>query len=288
MSTVDPAQVRAERATAWREGPASRIVLVLVGVVLALSAILLGVGIMAMLDSSRITSLNSVFADWSSDLDGLFWMFGVGLTGTILATMGMMAAASAATGRSLSFPVVGPVTIGLVGVAIGVTIAAPMLTPPLTVGERTDPVFFEHTPWGGGEWVWYAASWWAPLLAWALAVGSVVIAIVARARRRARRSTLAGVLATGLVANGRVTESPMPSPETSNLIGTITVRFEDHTGTPRWTTCTGAWSVSTIPGVGDWVAVLFDPADPGNERRIWVGPAGSTTIEGFTRWGLGV
>lgn len=287
MSTVDPAQARAERAAAWRAGPASRLVLVLVGGVLALSAILLGVGIMAMLDSSRITSLNSVFANWSSDLDGLLWMFGVGLTGTILATMGMMAAASAATGRSLSFPVVGPVTITLVGVAIGVTIAAPMLTPPLTVGERTDPVFFEHTPWGGGEWVWFAASWWAPLLAWALAVGSVVIAIVARARRRARRSTLAEVLSMGRIVDGVVTEAPIPSPESANLIGTITVRFDDHTGTQRWTRFTGAWAVSALTTPGDRVAVVFDPATPGDERRIWVGPAGSTTIEGFTRWGLG-
>ena len=288
MSTVDPAQARAERARAWREGPASRVVLVGAAILLALFAILLGIGIMAMLDSSRITSLNSVFADWSSDLDGLLWMFGVGLTGTILATMGMFAAASAATGRSLSFPVVGPVTIGLIGVAIGVTIAAPMLTPPLTVGQRTDPVFFEHTPWGGGEWVWFAASWWAPLLAWALAVGSVVIAIVARARRRARRSTLAEVLSMGRIVDGVVTEAPIPSPESANLIGTITVRFDDHTGTARWTRCTGAWPVRALPAPGDRVAVVVDPASPGDERRIWVGPAGSTTIEGFTRWGLGV
>jgi len=287
MSTVDPAKAREERARAWREGPGSRSLLLGTAAMLALASFVLGFGIMVDVDSSRITSLNSVFADWDSNLDGFRWAFPVGIAGTILASMLMMFAANAATGRPLSFPVVGPLTIGLVGVAIGVSIAAPLLTEPLTVGVRTDPVFFEDEPWGGGEWFWYAVSWWGPLLAWTLAIASVVVAVVVRRRRGARRESLEQLLATGRIVRGLVTQAPIPSPESANLIGTITVRFEDAQGTPRWATTTGAWSVSTVPSTGDWVAVLFDPATPGDTRRIWIGPGGSRTAEDFTRWRLG-
>ena len=288
MSTVDPERAREERRRAWREGPASRIVLAVAGLALGLFAVILGVGFMVDVDSSRITSLNSVFADWDSNLDGLRWTFPVGMVGVLLGVFGMVFAASASTGRHFSFPVAGPVTIGVVGAAIGVSIAAPMMTEPLTVGTRTDPVFFEHEPWGPWDWFWYEVTWWGPLLAWTLAAVAIGIAILARRRRRARRELLATVLASGLIARGVVTKAPVPSSEGSNYCTTISVRFVDHGGPERWTRCSGAWSKASLPQAGKFVAVLFDPAAAGDERRIWVGPVGSVDVDGFTRWGFGV
>lgn len=60
----------------------------------------------------------------------------------------------------------------------------------------------------------------------------------------------------------------------------------DTAGVDRWVTRTGQWSASDLPRDGDSVDVLFDPAEPGNVGRTWIGPEGSRDPADFSRWAL--
>lgn len=94
------------------------------------------------------------------------------------------------------------------------------------------------------------------------------------------------MLVGGRIVPGVVTEIAKIDPSSGGLIGPIAVRFTDTAGVDRWVTKTGQWSASDLPRDGDTAAVLFDPAEPGNTGRIWIGPAGSRSPADFSRWSL--
>lgn len=273
MSTIDPAQVRAERLARLRRSPLRPAALAGVLALIGLASALTGAGLVAMLDSMRISRLNGVFAGWDSRLDSWFWMFPVGLCAVL--ALGLLSAplVRSAPGLPLRYPVVGPLPVAAVGAAVGVTLACPRMTPPVEVGTRTDPSFGEDEAWGTVQWIWYRADIGWPILAWVLALLALAVAFAIRARRRARTALIADLLETGRIVAGEVTA-------TSRL----TVRFIDAAGADRWTRPPCAIPVAEQPATGAQVAVLCDPAAPGDERRIFVGPRGARSAAEFERW----
>lgn len=285
MSTIDPAQARAERVERLRSSPLRPAALTAVLVATGLAAAALGAGVVAMLDSMRISKLNGVFATWESRLDHLFWLFPVGLCATIaLVLLSTLLARAPSAGR-LRYPVVGPLPVAMVGIATGVTWMCTRLTAPVEVGVRTDPSFGNDETWGTTQWIWYRADLWWPVLAWALAVAALVVAVVVRQRHRARSARIAHLLEAGRIVPGEVTEAlPVPSPGSAGAAGRMMVRFTDPQGTDRWVRPMCRISAGELPFVGAEVAVLCDPQAPADVRRIFVGPRGARAASEFERW----
>lgn len=273
MSTIDPVQVRAERIARLRRSPLRPAALVTVLALSGLAAALTGAGIVAMLDSMRISKLNGVFAGWDSRLDSWFWMFPVGLCAVLGLGLLSTVLARSAPGARLRYPVVGPIPVAAVGAAVGVTLACPQMTAPVVVGTRTDPTFGDDEAWGTTHWIWYRVDVWWPILAWVLALLALAIAVEVRRRHRARTARIADLLETGRIVSGEVTA-------TSRL----TVRFIDAAGTDRWTRPPCTIPVAEQPATGTQVAVLCDPEAPADESRIFVGPRGARSVEEFVRW----
>lgn len=285
MSTVDPARTRAERAERRRTSPLRPLLLTAVLALIAASGATLGAGVVALLDGMRISRLNGVFATWDSRLDHLFWLFPVGLLATVLLTLLSTLLVRRPALDRVPFPVVGPLPVALVGVAAGVTWTCTRLTAPVEVGVRTDPSFGNDQKWGTTAWIWYRADVWWPALAWAVAAAALVVAVVLRQRHRARSALIAGLLETGRIVPGEVTEAlPVPSPGSAGAAGRMTVRFTDPHGTERWVRPTCRIGADEVPFAGAEVAVLCDPQAPAEQRRIFVGPRGARTAAEFERW----
>jgi len=288
MSTIDPVQRRAERAAARQGSPGGILRHVVLQTLQFVAAVVFGMGLVVMADLSRVTELNSVFGTWDSRLEGMIWAFPVGLMGMISLGIAVAFSAGRITGRPMSFPVVGPATVVLVGIALGFTLLAPGMTPPDQVGVRLDPSFGDSEAWGPAEWIWYRLDVWGPALLWVLAAAAAALGITARLRRRARRDLLADLVATGALVPGEVTEAPMPSPEAANTIARITVRYSDQLGTVRWVEPTIAVRTRDLPAAGATVAVVYDRNAPGDVQRIFVGPADARTADDFRRWNVTV
>ncbi len=286
MSTVDPVRRRAERAAARRNSPWRIVRHVVLQALQFVCAVLLGMGVAAIVDMGRVTSLNSVFGTWDSRLEGLFWTLPVGLVGLILFGIAVGVSARTITGRPLTFPVVGPATVVLIGVAIGFTVLVPQLTPPDQVGVRLDTTFGESEAWGFGDWIWYRVDVWGTVLLWALAVASAATGFVARLRRRARRDVVDQVLAAGDRVPGEVTEAPTPDPHAVRTISRITVRYTDRLGTTRWVEPVVVLPTRELPRVGDILTVAYDGNAPGNTKRVFVGPADAQDAADFRRWNM--
>ncbi|MET9486962.1 hypothetical protein [Nocardia sp. NPDC006630] len=103
----------------------------------------------------------------------------------------------------------------------------------------------------------------------ALAVVVLLILAVVRPRRRAAAAAVRtrSVKVTGVVTDdGLARFAQTPSPK----LATITVRFVDAAGVPRWVTPKAFQLRSRPIAVDDEVTVWFDPADPGDLSRIVV------------------
>ncbi|MCI0158773.1 hypothetical protein KNO15_18900 [Leifsonia shinshuensis] len=136
----------------------------------------------------------------------------------------------------------------------------------------------------GAWWGWATTrdAWlWIPLAITAAAAVLVVLAVSARVGRRRQDGILDEVAATGRIVPGVVTEIAEIDPSSGGLIGPITVKFADASGTDRWVTKLGQWRRADLPKKGDPASVLFDPSAPGDTRRIWVGPAGARGAQDF-------
>ncbi|MUL84331.1 MULTISPECIES: hypothetical protein [unclassified Mycolicibacterium] len=248
MSTVDPAEVRRRRDAARRGSPSSLAWIFVWDVVVVAGAVLLA-------------RAQYAFAEMSADMSSPPWSTAgwVGLPLVLLGLLGHFGAARRYTGKLLGSPFIGPVPLMLIGFAIG-------------------------TWWG---WSSVPGTWmWVPLATTALAAVCVVAAVIARSRRRSRAGVLGALLAGGRIVPGAITDIAEIEPSSGGLIGPVTVMFTDSEGVDRWVTKTGQWRRADLPKNGDAAAVLFDPADPANTRRIWVGPSGSRTGEDFSRWNV--
>lgn len=259
MSTTDPVAERRRREAAKLGAPRYAVALVISGAVIALgagvlAAMLLGFGAM-----DEFTEAAPF--PWP----GLGMV--IGLPALILGFLAHTGFARKYTGRPLDYPLVGPLTLMLGGGAIGGWIGwAGWFAP---AGSRP-----------GGLW------WLVPAGLTVLAALSLASGAGSRIRKRAGRRTLAEVLVSGRITAGEATAIPDISPESNALLGEIVVRFVDDAGTERWVQRLGQWKRPELPKTGDTVAVLFDPAAPGDTKRIWIGPADARTAEDFSRWSL--
>lgn len=285
MSTIDPIRLQRERALARQGSPAAAAGLVLGALVVLVAGALSGWAMTGLVETSRESQLNSIFAD--APPASMTWVWGASV-GPILCFAGggiMTAAAKAYTGVLLTFPVVGPLTIGLVGAAVGTAFGVRAWVPPVTVGVRTDPVFGDDEVWSTFDWVMYHATTWLPLLVAALALVSLVVGIAARRRKAVRRGELDRLVVEGQRVIGDVTAIPTLT-EGSALLAPWTVHFIDRSLTDRWVTSHGKFPRDDLPKVGDRVTVLYDPAAPGDKHRIYVGGLEAHTAQDFLRWRL--
>ncbi|PWD50660.1 hypothetical protein C8046_08330 [Serinibacter arcticus] len=288
MSTIDPARVRRERSQA-RQGSFGAAI----GVVLGNLLILAG-GASAgwatagdtFLGQFRDHALNHFFAESPTDLGPSGFDLVALPVGIVLPIIGMFvltAAARAYTGQIMSFPLVGPLTVWLAGFAAGLTARIHEWPPPLTVGVRVDESFGEDEVWSSTDWAWYHADRWIPWVAVGVALLSLVTGVIARARRAGRRRELDRLVLKGQRTIGDVTEIPTLT-EGSALLAPWTVHFVDRSLTDRWVTSSGKFPRDDLPRVGDRVTVLYDPAAPGDRRRIYLGGLEAHTAEDFLRW----
>ena len=290
VSTIDPARVKRERDKA-RQGSIGAAIGVILGNLLIFVGGVSGgwaTGGRDLLGGFRDRALNHFFADspvWAApswlDLAALPASVVVPLIGMFLLTT----TARAYTGQVMSFPVVGPVTVWLAGFAAGIAAVVSQWPPPLTVGMRIDPVFGDDEVWSSGDWAWYRADEWIPWVAVALAFLSLVLGIVARARKAAHRRDLDRLIVEGQRALGDVTAIPTIT-EGGALLAPWTVHFVDRSLTDRWVTSSGKFPRDDLPKVGDHVTVLYDAAAPGDKRRIYIGGIQASTAEDFLRWRL--
>ncbi len=256
MSTTDPVAERRRREAARRGSPTTAVGLVVTGALTAIGAGLVAATLLAFASIGDFTE--APLFPWPAL--GL----ALGIPALVVGSIVHSGLARRFTGRALEYPVVGPLTIQLLGAAIGAWVGwlAPVAGPP------------------GGVW------WLVPVGLTALALLTLVTGIRGRLGKRAARESLAAQLATGRITAGEVTAIPEIGPDSGGLLGEIVVRFVDDAGTERWVQRLGQWKRHELPKTGDTVAVLFDPAAPGDTKRIWIGPADSRTVEDFSRWSL--
>lgn len=255
MSTTDPAEARRELARSRRSGAVRWI---LIGdTLVVLGNALFSIGVYGLFGLG--------FAQDSPTLEATMPIriiaFGAGLIVSILGSFIHFSAARRHSGR----PVGGSPFLGIVPLAV--------------IG------------WAGGAWIGWAvfapSSWiWIPLVVTLAAVALVVLSARTRAADRRNREALSALVEAGAIVPGVVTEIAELSPGSGGLVAPVVVTFSDAQGIDRWVRKLGQWDRSEVPNVGDTVAVLFDAADPGNDKRIWIGPATADTPEAFTRWAL--
>lgn len=266
-------------------------------IALGVAAVGLGAGIVSFLDEFRADALNSIFGDPGPVRHVVLFDLGTyALFAVILLTLAVTTTAQWATGRQLDFPVLGTIPVVLVGVAIGVTISVPWMTPAAVVGRRVDTSFGSPDElWNGWDWAWYRFDLWGPIVAIALAVCALLVAVIVRMRRSRTRHALRHVLSHGAIVPGIVTAAPSfvrthdpaTSPTNTRMRGDLVARFTDPTGTVRHVAQVSAFHVGDVPVVGQPVAVLMDPQAPADTKRVWLAPAGARSERDFRAWRVG-
>ena len=243
MSTIDPIEERRRRQAARRgSGP---------------SATMMVVGWLVVFVGG-VFELRSIygFAEFSGDGDqppyAIFLQI-VGLPAILIGLFLSIGGARRYTGRLFDLPFVGPGTIMFAGFAVGAWWGLAALSDPHVVLSVLPVVL-------------------SVLAALMLAVG-----VRTRRRRRSHRDLLAELVVSGRIVPGVITAISEIDPSSGGLIGPVTVRFADAAGVDRWVQKVGQWRRADLPRTGDLATVLFDPHDPGDTDRIWVGPPGSTT-----------
>lgn len=287
MSTIDPARVRRERSLARQGSSGAATAVVLSNLILLVGG---GAGGWAAasdlgLGGFRDRALNHFFAEMPDPVALDMVVLPASVIMPLIGMFALTASARAYTGVVMSFPVVGPLTVWLVGAAAGLTLAVRRWPEPLTLGVRTDPVFGDHEVWSSVDWAWYHAGDWIPWVAVAVALLSLVAGIVARRRKARRRRELDCLIVEGQRAVGDVTKIPTLT-EGSAILTSWTVHFVDRLQTDRWVTSQGKFPRDELPKLGDRVAVLYDPTAPGDKRRIYLGRLEARTAEDFLRWRL--
>lgn len=249
MSTIDPLEARRRREAAAIGSPGA-----LAGVVVGLAIIALG----AAFETRALFAFGEMTAETTEPPLAVFGL-AVGVPLLILGFFVHLRSVRRYTGRLLGSPVVGPLPVLLAGAAVGA--------------------------WWGLSSLPAVDGWW--LVPTGLAAAAVLLFAVGtayRARRRAQQRVLARLVTEGRITAGRIVEISEIDPSSGGLLGPVTVTFTDHAGVDRWVTKSGQWTRAELPATGDPASVIYDPADPSDESRIWVAPEGSTTAADFLRW----
>lgn len=246
MTTTNPIEARRRRRQARIGSPRAAL-----GIVIAVLMIFCGGTMMVRAQYS--------FAGGAPESGwGIVGMVG----GLLLCIFGFgvyVGAARRYTGRLAAAPVIGPGTVLLAGFATGAW-------------------------WGTLS---HSLDGWLRLIPVGLTLLALIsfgLGVKARARRRATRGVLNELVVRGVITPASITKIPEIDSSSVGFVGTITVQFTDSSGVDRWVQKTGQWERIDLPRTGDPATVLYDPVDPGNQERIWVGPPGSSTVTDFQSW----
>ncbi|MGN7190401.1 DUF3592 domain-containing protein [Curtobacterium sp. MCBA15_004] len=285
MSTVDPQQVRREREAAWR-GTNRALVMTVVGAVLVAAAgAVAGLAVSRFVLVFRMMQVNSVFSD-SPDPESVWWAAPGAVVGTLVAVAVYSRWNHRWSGRTSDFAGVGPLQPWFLGATAMLWWETSRWPAPDRVGVAVDPTFGHDEVWGLGEWIWYATVWWVPALATLVTVLLLVAGGVTRLGRGNRRARLTDVLANGRGVVGEVTAvSGGTSPDASRTLLRWTFSFVDLQGVRRWVERTEGFAHGEGPVVGMPVTVLYDPARPGDRKRIFTATTRDPGPEDFLRPG---
>lgn len=276
MSTMDPAAVRRAKQERYVGRPGVLAGAIIFAVLQVVCAGVLGVGIGMIADFVRHSIIDSVFDD--RDVFPTFW--GPATVGIVLSVgiigLGVAAALSSMfmqryRGGEKQPSVLAP--LGLVAMAVAITIHAQTWTEPLEVGTQIDPTFNTNEDWGVFSWIAYYANIWVPALAIAVAALMVRYAIRYNRRLRLQTANRNRLLTAGRRVVGTITEVTVVTSQNSEghktTVGAdIVVKFTDANGTDRWVKRRST-NRSAMPGTGV-AMVLFDPLQPGDEDLIFV------------------
>ncbi|UKB82581.1 hypothetical protein LF887_16375 [Chryseobacterium sp. MEBOG06] len=249
-NTIDPIEARKQRI-ARQKGSQAALLGVLIGhVMILLGGVLIARSIFGFLEQDMTNSDEPPLAIFS---------MAAGLPFIICGLFVHISASRRYTGKLLSFPGIGPGPVLFTGIAIGAW-------------------------WGALSLTKMGVLWIIPVILTVIAGLLLITSILLRMKRSAKYETLTRMITEGKIIPALITDIPEIDPSSGGLIGTITVKFTDVDGVDRWVQKTGQWKRSDLPKTGDAATVLYDPKQPENLSRIWVGPPGSTTIADFTLW----
>ena len=283
MSTLDPAAAHRDRLERQKGSTGAALAAVLFALLLVATGALAAYALAGILDTFRLMELNSVFSNWNSEMPGTTFLLPVGIVASIAAWALYAKWNHRFSGDATRFVGVGPLTLLLAGLAIGLWIGTASWTAPDQVGMQIDPTFGEDEVWGVGAWIFYAAQWWLPGLFGLLAVAAYFAGLGARRRSAGRSALIERMLLTGRRAPGVVTESTVPSGDSAWVLFSITVKFTDLSGTDRWVKRNVKYRTAEVPPVGAPVTVLYDPSNPGDTSRIFFASGPAATAADFRR-----
>jgi hypothetical protein len=273
---MDPAAVRRAKQERYVGRPGVLAGAIVFAVLLVACAGVLGVGIGVIANFLRHSVIDSVFDDrevfptfWGPATAGI--VLGVGIIGLGVAAAFASMFMQRYRGGEKQPSVLAP--LGVVAVAIAITIHAQTWTEPLEVGTQIDPSFQTDEDWGVFSWIAYYANIWVPALAIAIAVLVVRYAIRYNRRLRLQTANRNRLLTEGRRVAGTITEVTIVTSQNSEghktTVGAdIVVKFTDANGTDRWVKRRST-DRSAMPGPGV-AMVLFDPLQPGDEDLIFV------------------
>jgi hypothetical protein len=187
VSLIDPREAELRKKPDYRGSSVALTATLLSGLGALLAVAVLGFGAGGLFDQVRVMSVNSVFGNWETHIPvaarGL--AIPLGILGTIL-LLGLYSKWNHRyTGRSDHFAILGPLTIVLIGLTLGVWASTTMWVEPDAVGVALDPKFGDDEPWDAGAWILYTAKWWLPGILAVLTVLSLVARFIGlRARKR--------------------------------------------------------------------------------------------------------
>lgn len=276
MSLVDPAAAAAERDRKLAGSGRALVATVAWGLAGLVAAAFIGFGIGGMFDQMRVMAINSVFGNWDGGVPlGLrAAALPVGILGSIVSLGAYSAWNHRYTSRRTYYAILGPASIVSLGLTVGILVSLPMWAAPDAVGVALDPTFHGDEPWDAGAWVMYAGIWWLPGLFALLSVLSIVLRLRAQRFRRRNAGLAADLLDSGRLVDAEVTSAPTPSPDATRVAGALTLAFDDAQGVRRWVTCLALLPSGAIPVAGETRPLVFDPARPGDVKRILVSPTG--------------
>lgn len=283
MSVIDPRESARQKHAAYRGSAAALTATLIWGLLALAAATVIGFALGGVFEQLRIVNINSVFGTRETGTPVAFraWGLPLGILASIVC-LGLYGTWNHRyTGRDSGYAVIGPLTIILVGLAGGTWWATTLWTPPDAVGIAVDPTFSQNEPWGVGEWILYAGQWWLPGLLALLAVLSYVTRIRTLAKRRSDGGLIQQLLSAGSLVHAEIVEAPLPVPDAARMAASLVARFTDAHGTDRWVTSLVLIPPRDMPAVGDTRPLVFDPAAPGDTRRIFLSPTGRTAVDDF-------
>ncbi len=283
MSLTDPKEVAAERNRRLEgsgKALAATLVWAFVGVV---AATVLGFGIGGFFDQLRVMSINSVFGSWDGGIP-VEWRstaLPVGIVGCLISMSAYGAWNHRYTGRRTYYAFIGPASIIVLGITIGILISTNFWVAPDAVGVAVDPTFHNDEAWDFGAWVMYAGIWWLPGIFALLTVLSLITRARAQRFRRRNAGLVAELLASGRLVDAEVTSAPLPVTDAARMALTLTFAFDDGQGARRWVRCMTLLPVTEVPREGESRPLVFDPRSPGDVKRIFVSPTGDLDPAAF-------